>query len=140
MFSSYFLRFLFKMHFCLALKFVADTVWGEDGSRVLLGCEFECLVTRRLSTANSPTQSKTSFSLRKFSRSTPPKSDSSFDCESDAKSVEEPREYGEVEEDTKLEQFVSRALAHIKWMARNARQIGVKIVALLTVVLFDLVC
>ncbi len=123
-----------------------DMVWGEDGSRMLLSCEFERvlqekgLVTRRSSTANSPTQSRTSFSLRKFSRSTPPESVASFDCRSAAKSVEEHREDVEVEEETKLEQFVSRALAHIKRMARNARQIGTKIVALPTVVLFDLVC
>ncbi len=120
-------------------------VWGADGNPVLLRGDFdrhlqdEGLTPKRSPNVTPPARSNSSLSWRrKSSLSSPTESHDSFDTVSDAKDVSEYQEEVEVSGVDRERKFVSRARTRISQMARNTGEIGLKIVALPTVVLLDM--
>ncbi len=123
-----------------------DILWGADENPLLLRNNFELRILERGLTAKRSVEASTSSEStstiswkRKPSSLQPAKSVDSLDSVCDVTNVSESTEAVEVENIDKPRKLVSRAGAHIKRMARNTGEIGLKLVALPTIVVLDIV-
>ncbi len=123
-----------------------DMVWGADGNPVLLSGDFdrrlqeEGRTSNRSSIATPPQRSSSSLSWRR--KSTRSSLTDSLETISLTTTVKDEGEYREVVEGGHVgrrRKLVNRAGARIRRMARNTGEVGLKIVALPTFVLLDMV-
>lgn len=120
-----------------------DMVWGANGSAVLLSGDFDRRLeehgrtSKRASNITAPSTRTSSLQSRRNStRGSPAQS---FDSISESSVISETSEGGEMGDVDERRKLVNRASARVRRMARNTGEIGLKIVALPTFVLLDMV-
>ncbi len=119
--------------------------WGANENPIMLRSNFELRVLEKGLARESTQQTSTPSQSTSFSSSRqdspglhPAPSFDSFDSVSEVREMKENTQIIEVKKVSRRRKLVSRASARIRRMARNTGEIGLKIVALPTFVLLDM--
>lgn len=125
-----------------------DMVWGSDGNVVLLSSDFERQLkedgrtSKRISNLTYPSRKKSSFQWRSISRAGSPAQSLDSICEiTEISQIPEVEKMDDVDERhvDERQKFINRAGTRLRRIARNTGDIGLKIVALPTFVLLDMI-